>query len=55
VVKTKCSKGCIGCMRCVKACPAKTITVKDSLAAIDNLICYGCRECVDVCIAKCIF
>ena len=53
-LKGKCTRGCIGCMKCVKACAVGAITVNESLASIDYSLCNGCRECVDVCIASCI-
>jgi len=54
VLKDKCSKGCIGCMKCVKECHAGAITVDESLASIDYSKCDGCKRCIEVCIKKCI-
>jgi len=53
-LKDKCSRGCIGCMKCVKACPEEAITISESLAVIDHSKCNGCGKCVDVCVKKCI-
>ena len=53
-VRKKCSSGCIGCMRCVRECPAEAITVKDNLAVIDYEKCEGCGKCAEVCVTKCI-
>ena len=54
VLKDKCLRGCIGCMKCVKECSNEAITVNDSLATIDYSKCIGCKRCVEVCIKKCI-
>lgn len=51
-VKKNCSIGCIGCTLCVKACPVNAISMKDSLAVIDQNICNHCGECIKVCPAK---
>ncbi|MBO5754737.1 MAG: 4Fe-4S binding protein, partial [Clostridia bacterium] len=46
--------GCIGCMKCQKACPHGAIKVVDNLATIDYSLCTGCGECVKVCPVHCI-
>ncbi len=48
-----CEVGCIGCMRCVKACEYDAITVKNFLATVDPKACTGCYKCVGVCPTKC--
>jgi electron transport complex protein RnfB len=53
-LKDKCSKGCIGCTKCVKACPVEAITMDENLAVIDHGKCDGCKKCVEVCVKKCI-
>jgi len=53
-LKDKCSKGCIGCMKCAKECHAQAITVKDFLGVIDYSKCDGCGKCAEVCIKGCI-
>ena len=44
-----CSAGCIGCMKCAKACPKEAITVENNLAHIDQDKCVGCQLCVKEC------
>jgi len=53
-VRSKCSCGCIACMRCVRECPAEAIAVTDNLARIDYSKCIGCGNCAEVCVTKCI-
>lgn len=53
-VSTKCTVGCIACMRCVKACEAGAITVNGFLAQIDYTKCTGCGKCADSCNRGCI-
>jgi Na+-translocating ferredoxin:NAD+ oxidoreductase RNF subunit RnfB len=44
-----CEKGCIGCMRCKKACPNNAIVIEDNLARVVPEKCVACGECVKVC------
>ena len=44
-----CSAGCIGCMKCAKACPKQAITVENNLAYIDQEKCVGCGLCAKEC------
>lgn len=44
-----CKTGCIGCMRCEKACRSGAVHVTDFLARIDPEKCVGCGECTAVC------
>lgn len=47
--KRACSVACIGCTKCAKECNFEAITIKNSLAYIDNDKCRLCRKCVSVC------
>lgn len=49
-----CKVGCIGCMRCVKACEFGAVSVKDFCAAVDFEKCTACGKCTEVCPSKCI-
>ena len=44
-----CTAGCIGCMKCAKACKLEAITVENFLAKIDQEKCVGCYLCVKEC------
>jgi len=47
--RKECSIGCIGCQKCVKTCPAGAISMRESLAVIDQTLCTRCGACVKVC------
>lgn len=49
-----CGVGCITCMKCVRSCPAKAVSMKDNLIVIDHDIClsYG-EECGMACVRDC--
>ena len=52
-VTTKaCKAGCVGCMRCTKACESGAITVKNDHAHVDFEKCTGCGKCAEVCPRK---
>jgi len=54
VTRKECSLGCIGCMKCVKACEVGAVEVKDFCAKVDNTKCTGCGKCTEACPVKCI-
>lgn len=51
-VRKICKAGCIGCMRCQKACEYDAIKVNRNLAAVDPDKCVRCGACVEVCPTK---
>ncbi len=44
-----CKAGCIGCMRCVKACTTGAVTISNFCATVDAEKCSKCGECIAVC------
>ncbi len=52
IVKKSCGIGCIGCTLCVKVCPTQAISMRDSLAIIDQDKCIQCGKCIEVCPPK---
>ena len=44
-----CKTGCIGCMRCVKACTTGAVTISAFCATVDSTKCSSCGECIKVC------
>lgn len=52
--RESCSKGCIACKRCEKACEFDAIHVNNGFAAIDPAKCTLCEACVAVCPCDCI-
>lgn len=49
VTKNNCEVGCIGCMRCMKACRYDAISMDGPLAKINYDKCTNCGECTLVC------
>ena len=47
--RKECTAGCIGCMKCVKACEAGAITIDRFCAKVDYEKCTGCGNCHSVC------
>lgn len=47
--RKECTAGCIGCMKCVKACPQEAIAIDRFCAKVDYSKCIGCGECVSQC------
>jgi ferredoxin len=43
---------CIGCTRCLKNCPTKSIRIVQGVADIDESSCIDCGECMRVCLAN---
>lgn len=44
-----CKVGCIGCMKCVKACEYGAVKVENFTAHVDYSKCIGCGKCHEVC------
>lgn len=49
-----CDVGCIGCMKCVKACEYDAVKVENSLARVDVKKCTACGKCAEECPTKAI-
>ncbi len=49
-----CSRSCIGCKRCERACEYDAIHVNNFLAEIDVTKCTQCEACIAVCPNQCI-
>jgi len=47
--RKECSAGCIGCMKCVKACESEAIVIDKFCAKVDYEKCTGCGKCHEVC------
>lgn len=44
-----CKVGCIGCMKCVKACEYDAVKVENFAAHVDYTKCVGCGKCHEAC------
>ena len=49
IARKACSVACIGCSKCLDACPKEAIVMENNLAYIDPAVCTLCRKCVPVC------
>lgn len=47
--RKECTTGCIGCMKCVKACESEAITIDRFCAKVDYDKCTGCGKCHEQC------
>ena len=47
-------KTCVGCGKCVKACPQKALSLPKKKSQVDVNRCIGCFECITVCPVKAI-
>lgn len=45
---------CVGCGRCVKACPQQALSLVEGKSVVDTGKCIGCFECITVCPTKAI-
>lgn len=45
---------CVGCGKCVKACPQNALSLVDGKSHVDKSKCIGCFECITVCPVKAI-
>lgn len=54
VTRKECKVGCIGCMKCVRACEFDAIKVENNCAHVDYDKCTGCGKCVDGCPTHCL-
>ena len=52
--RKQCKAGCIGCMKCVKACEEGAVKVENNKASVDYEKCTGCGKCHETCPVKCI-
>jgi len=52
--RKQCKTGCIGCMKCVKACEYDAVSVTNNVAHVDYEKCIGCGKCNEACPVKCI-
>lgn len=53
-VRQACSRGCITCRLCERACPTRAINCDSGVAVVDYTKCIGCLECTKKCPSPCI-
>lgn len=49
IARKTCKVACIGCSKCVKACPFGAVAVSDNLSYINPDLCKTCGKCVAEC------
>ena len=49
LTRKECGAGCIGCTKCVRACPNEAITMDNNVAVVDPEKCTACGACVEGC------
>ena len=49
MTRKECKAGCIGCMKCVKACEEGAISIDNFCAVVDLDKCVGCGKCAEGC------
>ncbi len=54
LTRKQCKAGCIGCMKCVKACEYDAVKVENFCAKVDYTKCVGCGKCHEACPVKAI-
>lgn len=54
LTRKECKAGCIGCMKCVKACEYDAVKVENFCAKVDYDKCIGCGKCNEACPVKAI-
>ena len=54
LTRKECKAGCIGCTKCVKACPNGAVSMDNNVAVVDFTKCTACGACVEGCPTKAI-
>jgi pyruvate formate lyase activating enzyme len=45
-------RNCIGCRKCIEACPQHAITAGDEGIVLNRALCQSCGACADACVAE---